>query len=271
MKDFIKRILKNIGLFMAIKFLYHFFCFLINSIRNFLIPTAIILTYHRISIDADDPHKLTVSPDNFYKQLTYLKSKFHIIHLSELYDCLKNKKLRKNTMVITFDDGYADNFYYGLPILRELNIPATIFITSGLLDGENFYWDKNKSSKYCRPLSSFELKKLIDQKLITIGGHTLSHQHLPLLDNNQKSIEILEDRNKLATICNKEINFFAYPFGDYDKQSMKLVEDAGYNCGFILENRRVSIFCKNMYKIPRFIVRNWELKCFIKKIRYYFI
>ena len=103
---------------------------------------AIVLAYHRIADLKNDPHLLAVTPLKFEKQIIYLKSRFNIITLQELVKDLKNKKIKQKSLVITFDDGYADNLFYAKPILEKHNIPATFFIiTDALNSNRELWWD----------------------------------------------------------------------------------------------------------------------------------
>ena len=103
---------------------------------------AIVLVYHRIADLKKDVQLLSVAPQKFEEQTIYLKSRFNIITLQELVRDLKNKKIKKKSLVITFDDGYADNLFNAKPILEKHNIPATFFITTDTLNSNReFWWD----------------------------------------------------------------------------------------------------------------------------------
>src|SRR3989344_3435593 len=147
-------------------------------------PTRpIILMYHRVADDKNDPHLLCVSPENFRKHLKIFKQKKNIIPLSKILD----KNIPKNSVAITFDDGYADNLHTALPILKEFNAPATIFITAGVL-GKRFPWDEDISSG--QALTENELKKIPESSLIEIGSHTVNHPHLPELPEDTQRDEV---------------------------------------------------------------------------------
>ena len=103
---------------------------------------AIVLAYHRIADLKKDARLLTVTPQKFEEQIIYLKDRFNIIGLQELVRDLENKKIKKKSLVITFDDGYEDNLFNAKPILEKYNIPATFFITADALDcNREFWWD----------------------------------------------------------------------------------------------------------------------------------
>lgn len=100
---------------------------------------VIITMYHRVSnVSGDKLCQLTVSIENFENQLRYFKEKFQILKLDEEWISLK-----KTGVVITFDDGYADNIINALPLLEKYQIPATIFITTLNIDTKKeFWWDR---------------------------------------------------------------------------------------------------------------------------------
>ncbi|CAA9203685.1 hypothetical protein FLA105534_04865 [Flavobacterium bizetiae] len=99
----------------------------------------LVLMYHRINDDVGQKlQDLTVGVSNFENQLIYYKDKFQILKLDEDWISLK-----KTGVVITFDDGYADNILNALPLLEKHEIPATIFVTTLNINKENeFWWDR---------------------------------------------------------------------------------------------------------------------------------
>lgn len=99
----------------------------------------LVLMYHRINDEVGQKLSgLTVNVSNFEKQLLYYKEKFQILRLDEDWTSLK-----KTGIVITFDDGYADNFINALPLLEKYQIPATIFVTTlNINSNEEFWWDR---------------------------------------------------------------------------------------------------------------------------------
>lgn len=100
---------------------------------------VLVLMYHRINNEVGQKlGGLTVSTSNFEAQLLYFKQKFQILRLEQNWTLLK-----KTGLVLTFDDGYADNFYNALPLLEKHNIPATLFIcTLNINTAKEFWWDR---------------------------------------------------------------------------------------------------------------------------------
>lgn len=104
-----------------------------------------VLMYHGVLPDGDplaEDSWLQVKESEFRWQMAYMKEHYEVIHLSEALKQGSRSK-GKPRAVITFDDGYANNYYCALPILKEFQIPATIFVTTSHVDTDKmFWWDR---------------------------------------------------------------------------------------------------------------------------------
>lgn len=99
--------------------------------------------YHRIDELAYDPFELAVSPANFEQQLAMLRRKWNPVTLPQLAHCVKNRYVMDRSVVLTFDDGYVDNFDRAIPLLERYHVPATFYITTGSVEQrEPFWWDE---------------------------------------------------------------------------------------------------------------------------------
>lgn len=234
-------------------------------------PFCRILLYHRIADIQEDPFLLSVSQKNFMDQVRWLKRNTEVVSLLELLCQLENGGIKKNCVCLTFDDGYADNFYKALPILKQFKAPATIFVTSGMVNKkEPFYWDENiRKEDQGRALRSAELFELAKESLIEIGSHTITHPYLPRLNLEDQKKEIFQSRVILEKILHKKISGFSYPFGtmrDYNKQTIKLVKNAGYN--YACSNIQGVVDNKSsLYALPRCLVRDWSREEFKVKFQ----
>ncbi|MBC6610246.1 polysaccharide deacetylase family protein [Hymenobacter sp. BT507] len=104
---------------------------------------AVILMYHRVATPTLDPWQLAVSPAAFEEHLDVLRTHAHVLPLAELVDKIKENKLDKNYVAITFDDGYIDNYETAAPLLEKFALPATFFITNKNIDTPTeFWWDE---------------------------------------------------------------------------------------------------------------------------------
>lgn len=99
---------------------------------------VLTLYYHRVNNLEADYNLLCVSPIKFRQQMLYLKHNYQIVRFEEDWNSLDT-----DAVVITFDDGYLDNVQYAVPILEELEMPATIFISTGTMDQtKELWWDE---------------------------------------------------------------------------------------------------------------------------------
>ncbi|MGE5329739.1 MAG: polysaccharide deacetylase family protein [Deltaproteobacteria bacterium] len=109
-----------------------------NVAANKISTPVIVLLYHRVTTLCSDPQLLSVCPANFRAHLKVIKDNFPVLRFDDDWS-----NVREPSVVITFDDGYADNALEVLPILEETNIPATFFISLGYIGkSEEFWWDE---------------------------------------------------------------------------------------------------------------------------------
>jgi peptidoglycan/xylan/chitin deacetylase (PgdA/CDA1 family) len=103
---------------------------------------AVILLYHRVAEPTTDPFDLAVSSRRFLEHLDVLQSLGRIQSLAELVRDVGSRRRGPASFALTFDDGYHDNLSAAKPILEERGAPATVFVTSGFIGGEPFWWDE---------------------------------------------------------------------------------------------------------------------------------
>lgn len=104
--------------------------------------SGVILMYHRVDRAPIDPWSLVVSPEHFEQQMAVLRLAARPVTLPALAADLAGGVVMERSVVVTFDDGYADNLEIAKPILERHGIPATVFVVSGQVDGERpFWWD----------------------------------------------------------------------------------------------------------------------------------
>ncbi|MBI4847301.1 MAG: polysaccharide deacetylase family protein [Nitrospirae bacterium] len=151
--------------------LLYFFLFLKKLIGK---REAIILCYHRV-MDMDDMDKFPLmhgvvdaSVTSFDRQMKFLSRHFNVMNLSKLAEHYETGKLPKNTVVVTFDDGYKDNYAKAYPILKKHRLPATIFLTSDYISTKKLLW-WDKIAYLIKHTSRSEIKISTDT-----GFHTFS-------------------------------------------------------------------------------------------------
>jgi len=116
-----------------------------NNLRRAIFKSQIyIIMYHRVAPKLDSWTLDSLSPLSFEKQIIFLQKNYKIISLDSLVQSiLLGKSIPQKVAIITFDDGYRDNYLYAYPILKKYNISATIFLVTGHIGtGNLFWWDK---------------------------------------------------------------------------------------------------------------------------------
>jgi len=96
-----------------------------------------IIMYHRINADSSVS---SIDPQLFYQQIQHLKKYYRVVPIEQLIEQSKTDRLAPNTVAITFDDGYQDFYHVIWPILRELQVPASLYVTTAFIDDEQWLW-----------------------------------------------------------------------------------------------------------------------------------
>ena len=207
-----------------------------------------VLYYHSVSPNADN--EVTITPEMLEKQLTYINdNNYTTITMKELYDYLKNNKpIPEKSIVITFDDGYMNNYTEAFPILKALNMKATIFCVGNSLDGSYY-------------LSHEAIKEMSDYG-IDIESNTVNHVHLDTLSYDEQLLEMKKSKEILENITGKEVSSIAYPFGDYNTDTVKAAKQAGYSLGFTT-NLGLSDRSDDIFELDRiYISSNYDMNTF---------
>lgn len=204
----------------------------------------VVLAYH--SIDPISDYVYSTTPDMLKKQLRLLLDrKFKFIGADDFVDVYKSGSyLEKDYALVTFDDGYKNNFIEAYPILKELKIPAVIFLATDYI-GKNFGGF---------PMLSWEeILEMHKEKLIDFGSHTLSHAYL---DGLKTDVDIRNELEKsktiLQNILKEDVKSVAYPKGKINESVLKLASEL-YVFGFagegILKKKN-----NNILSVPRITV-----------------
>ena len=212
------------------------FLFSISLIAKEVPNHSTIFVYHHVSNKT--PKLTSISPELFKKHLKYLKeNNYKVWPLDKIISHLEtNKSIPKKVVSITFDDAYKSVYTNAYTLLKEYNFPFTVFINTSAI---------NTSSLY---LTWKELKKM--KPLISYGSHSHFHHFLIREDKEfikkdlQKAHKILKDK------LNVEARLFAYPFGEFDEKTKKIVEEFNYY-GITQESGSVDKAFNNK-EIPRF-------------------
>ena len=158
--------------------------------------------------------------------------KYAVIPLEELVHRHEAGEPLGGSVVITFDDGYRDNFVVAFPILKNYNFPATIFVTTDLM---------GKSDKRGLDRMSIEdLQQIERSGLVSIEPHTKSHPRLSQLSTEALHEEVVGSKHFLEVALNKRCRFFAPPYGAYNAETLELLRASGIQASFTVKEGTVS-------------------------------
>ncbi|MBU3910151.1 MAG: polysaccharide deacetylase family protein [Gammaproteobacteria bacterium] len=249
--------------------------------------------------------------------MQFLAKHFAVLPLLEAVGQVRRGSLPRRTCCITFDDGYADNLTVALPILEKHRLPATVFVTTGYLDGKKMFNDAVIDAVAAADGPSLDLRELGEGELplmtladrqaaiarilrklryqppqeraaavakllaitgggsqhgdimltsdqvgelsrrgVEIGGHTVTHNILTNLDDDQARQEIVSGKQHLEALTGKAVRVFAYPNGqphrDYAQHHVTMVRDVGFELAVTTANG-VCNFSSDIFQLPRFI------------------
>jgi len=178
-----------------------------------------VLMYHSIEYEKGNTARLP--KEKFKEQMKYLKeNNYTTLSLEEAYDFfISNKPVPEKAVVLTFDDGYVDNYVEAFPILKELEFKATFFVITDLVD---------KIPSY---MNLVQLKEL-QASGMDIESHTVNHEHLNQLSYEKQVKTLKESKEFLEKSLNKKIQYFAYPYGEFTEETLVAVKETGYKMAF---------------------------------------
>jgi len=195
---------------------------------------VVILMYHSV---ADNDIFFTVKPKMFVKQIAYLKEHgYNVISLEKLVDCLNSgKKIPSKTVILTFDDGYQDNYNNVFPILKKYNFSATIFLATGLVGQEI----NNAQNIPLKMLNWSQIRRMHNSGLIGFQPHTVSHRKFNKITLDEIEKEIIDSKKIIEEKLNKKCAFFAYPRGLYGDEIIDILKNNEFKAARTVENGKV--------------------------------
>ncbi|MEY2641210.1 MAG: hypothetical protein RL150_603 [Candidatus Parcubacteria bacterium] len=187
-------------------------------------PEVTVLMYHAIN---DDGGKLSVSPKAFEQQLQYLKAKTQVVPLEEIVAYARGERtLSGHVTAITFDDGYTDLEETVLPMLREHNMTATVFIPSNM----DAYTNPAKTPR----LSAAAVQSLEQTGTFTFEAHGKTHHALTLCEDEELAAELSDAKRELQALLGRDISMLAYPYGARDRRVESATKQAGYTAAWAI-------------------------------------
>jgi peptidoglycan/xylan/chitin deacetylase (PgdA/CDA1 family) len=184
-----------------------------------------ILMYHRIASVPGERNALPV--EKFTEQLNYLQShEYNTITLTDFYNHhVHGTHLPPRPIILTFDDGYEDNYLTALPLLLERKMKATVFPIVNWIGKEN-KWE-NFHHQLTRTMNWEQLQKWHTAGM-EIGSHTLEHPFLTKCDEARLEQELMKSKQVLEAKLGINIDFLCFPYGFFDDNTKTIARKAGY-------------------------------------------
>ncbi len=217
-----------------------------------------ILAYHQVS---SLPEVYSIDAAEFDQQMQYLSEHgYTAISLAELFAARQSgSKLPPRPIIITFDDGYEDNYITALPIMEKYKLKGTVFVIAGQV-GQTEYM-------------TWEQLKAAQAKGMEIGSHTYSHTALTDISPSEQLNELVRSKQVLEAKLGQPVQFLAYPYGQYSVATMAALQQAGYTgaCtgrpGLATTGR--DVYQLNRINIPRPKYGLWEFRIRLLRAQIY--
>ena len=225
-----------------------------------------ILLYHRICRDDEwRPCDFLVTATVFREQMKYLAHGNY--YTPRLSDMLAGQALRpqipqtrKTPVILTFDDGYADNFENALPILQEFGFTAAVFPVLDL--GRRFTW-WNDAPALRAPLLTPQDIRSMEAAGIEFGSHSVSHASLTHMSDSELADDLTRSREVLGSIVERPLPVLAYPFGEVDQRVKRAVQRTGYSAALAVNSGPLGIHA-DLFEIRRLPVANFANDAYMK-------
>jgi len=213
-----------------------------------------VLMYHKIGKcpRGSKIKKLWVSENKFSKQMYYLKK--HGYNPVTFADIEKTNTIPEKAVIITFDDGYENNFKSAVPIMKKYAFKAVFFIVAQAVNRDNF-WHNPENEKRISMVSIEQIKETAADGY-EFGSHTLTHPNLEKIDEMRMNTEIFESKNVLESMIKKSIISFAYPYGGgaFNPKNHEILKNAGYKYACSIRQGKADIK-NNPFCLKRILIR----------------
>jgi len=205
------------------------------------VRNPLILAYHRVlpASLARARGVLAVTVEQFERQIAFFAGRgWRCTTLRQLHEeyLVRGTSTRK-VFVVTFDDGYRDNYDYAFPILQKFRIPATIFVVTGRLNSSQdlYFTDVQRPYSVIDADRALTKEQIMEMKAagVEFGSHTVTHPRLTRLDLSNLEDEVSASRRHLENIVGENVASFCYPYGDVNRQVIDAVRKEGYTVGVV--------------------------------------
>ena len=193
-----------------------------KNVNSYSLP---VLLYHRIvnNQSAIGQHKIYVYEKDFEKQLAYLKTNgYQTITFVDLAENPKMDLTKK--VILTFDDGYEDNYTLLFPLLKKYGFKAVIYLVT---HADHNVWGVREGEPKVNMMNDLQKKEMCRYG-IEMGGHTRSHVDLSKCKETESTREIAGCKKDVERLTGKKAVSFAYPFGGINEEVKQIARESGF-------------------------------------------
>jgi len=228
-----------------------------SAIAAKISPTSIpVLMYHRIVSEAQkySHHGIWVTAQSFEQNLISLRQRGYSSITFKQYQLFLNREftLPNRPVILTFDDGYEDNYTLAFPLLRKYGFSAVIFLVANATRRTNF-WDIDEPK-----VQLLNEKQICEMSTagIEFGSHTVTHPNLSQCSPEQIRKELVESKQVIERMTGREIISIAYPYGAVNGTIKSIAAETGYKFG-IATNSGPLKFYEDLFEIHRAQIFPW--------------
>ena len=204
----------------------------------FLLPHNSVYEYHHVT----DRPKVELSACKMNTQAFYDFVLSHGPYVSS-GELLQRERFDSHA-AITFDDGLEDLYTIAYPFLKQHGIPFTAFLLPEKIGKEGY-------------ITREQMLQMAADPLVTLASHGIEHERHGQMEEQRQRASIMDSRIKLEKMLDKPCKYFAYPFGSYNKATLKIVESAGYERAFAVKGRPLFPWnVKAAYTVPRLSIHD---------------
>jgi len=219
-----------------------------------LFPRSIlpVLMYHRFGTAIEGDPKLWISTDRFAAQLHWLRQQgFRTLSLDETYEALARRYAPRRAVLLTIDDGFAEDLEIAAELLEKAGARATVFVAAGLMGQQvDFHHPSGDETKVSTgSIVDADGLRRWTERGFDVGSHSLGHSDLTTCDLATVERETTGSKQRLEAALDREILDFCYPFAHHDRSARQAVEAAGYRAAYAGEPP-----VDDLFAIPRMMV-----------------
>jgi peptidoglycan/xylan/chitin deacetylase (PgdA/CDA1 family) len=204
-------------------------------------------------------HKIAPPPTGARIKGLYLEPKLFLRQMSEITQAGLTSSFpgrsavsKKETITITFDDGFVSNLTEAVPLMKKVGVQAINYLVADRL-GQTSDWEAREGGEADPLMDESQVREWLSAGH-QIGAHTCTHPRLSFLSRDQAKEEIFASKKKLEDRFGLPMDHFAYPYGDYNQTTIELVREVGFKTAVTM-HRGV-----NLPNTPLFELKRWTAR-----------